>query len=199
MKRLLNVRTAVLICVLVFGANLATADGMNQGTPPGKAPLRVELQISNTSTGEGGQFVTGNTGDEVTFKLRVKNNRAMAADVEVVLDAGIPGCMIQEVQVVTLEPHKQAKEIVIGTVPADESGILQIDVTATSSLGDVVSDHAELAFNLGGKATGEAHGGRAGIWQQIMVRTLAKAMLAGLASDEPVAETSISRFKNIYR
>lgn len=199
MKRLLNKRVAALFCVLVFGASLSSADGMNQDTPPGKIPLRVELHISNTTTGEGGTFVTASAGDEITFKLRVKNNRAATADVEVVLDAGIPGCMIQEVQVVTLEPNKQAKEIVIGTVPADESGLLQIDVTATSSLGDVNSDHAELAFNLGGKATGEAHGGRAGIWQQILVRTLAKAMLAGLASDEPVAETSISRFKNIYR
>lgn len=199
MKRLLNRRVAALFCVLIFGASLSSADGMNEGTPPGKAPLRVELHISNNTTGEGGKAVTASAGDEITFKLRVKNNRFATADVEVVLDAGIPGCMIQEVQVVTLEAHKQAKEIVIGTVPADESGLLQIDVTATSSLGDVESDHAELAFNLGGKAAGEGHGGRAGIWQQILVRTLAKAMLAGLASDEPVAETSISRFKNIYR
>ena len=202
MKRLLNTRVAALAFTLVLGASIASAQsGMEQKTPPGKEPLRVELHISNVTTGEGGKSVTASAGDEVTFKLRVKNNLMQTVSVDCVLDAGIPGCMIQEMETVTLSKGKQAKEIVMGTVPVEESGILVIDVQCTSSVGDVRSDHAELAFNLDGKATGEAHGGRAGIWQQILVRTLANAMLAGLAADgdQPVAETSMSRVKNIYR
>jgi hypothetical protein len=201
MKRLLHRKAVALAFALVLGASLASADGLKDKgrTPPGQQPLRVELHISNTTTNEGGKFVSGSAGDEITFKLRVKNNRKETVTVECVLDAGIPGCMIQEVETVTLGKGMQAKEIVTGTVPVDESGLLTIDVQCTSSAGDVKSDHAELAFNLGGKATGEAHGGRGGIWQQILVRTLANALLAGLDGDESVAETSISRVKNIYR
>ena len=201
MKRLLNTRAVALAFTLVLGASLVSADGMNENTPPGKKPLRVELHISNNTTGEGGNSVTASAGDEITFKLRVKNNRKDPVSVECVLDAGIPGCMIQEVRTVMLGKGKQAKEIVMGTVPAEQSGVLMIDVICTSSASDVMSDHAELAFNLDAKATGEAHGGRSGIWQQILIRTLAKSMLAGLAADgdEIIAETSMSRLKNIYR
>ena len=200
MKRLLNTRVAALAFTLVLGASLASAEGMEE-TPPGKQPLRVELQIVNLTTGESGHSVMASTGDEIQFKARVKSNRPETVDVECVLDAGIPGCMIQEVENITLSKGKQVKETVFGTVPAEESGLLVIDLVCTSSAGDVASDHAEMAFNLDGKAEGEAHGGRGGIWQQILVRTLANSLLAGLASDgdDPVANTSISRVKNIYR
>jgi hypothetical protein len=178
---------------------LCVHEASAQGQQPGQQPLRVELHMSNTTTDVGGKFVTASAGDSITFQLRVKNNRKETVTVECVLDAGIPGCMIQEVETVTLGKGKQAKEIVVGTVPADESGLLMIDVQCTSSAGDVKSDHAELAFNLGGKATGEAHGSRGGIWQQVLLRALSKRLLAGLDADGPVAETSISRVKNIYR
>lgn len=170
-----------------------------QGQPPGQEPLRVELLISNTTTDMGGKFVNASSGDTITFQLRVKNNRKETVDVECVLDAGIPGCMIQEIETVTLDKGKQAKEIVVGMVPADESGVLTIDVTCTSSAGDVKSDHAELAFNLGGKATGEAHGSRGGIWQRVLLRALSTRLLAGLEAEQAVSETDFSNLKNLYR
>lgn len=194
MRRMVVTGAVVLTLVAVIGMH-----GPAQGQPPGQQPLRVELMISNVTTDMGGKFVTASAGDTIEFQLRVKNNRKETVDVECVLDAGIPGCMIQEVETVTLGKGKQAKEIVVGTVPADEAGLLTIDVTCTSSAGDVTSDHAELAFNLGGKATGETHGSRGGIWQRVLLRALSTRLLAGLESDQPVAETDISNLKNLYR
>jgi hypothetical protein len=200
MKRVLASFVVASAFALALGASMALADGFQESDPPGRKPLRAELHISNETTSMGGNFVTASTGDEIVFQLRVKNNVKQTVDVEVTVVAGVPGCMIEETQVVTLSKGKQAKKIVIGNVPEDESGLLTIDVTAVSSLGVVETDHAEVSFNQSKPGDG-ASSGSYRTWHRLFLRMLTKALLAGLASDdtELTVKTSFSDFKNNYR
>lgn len=194
MRRMLIPGAVALALVATLGVHEASAqkgkDKRNSGNP-----LRVTLTAFNVTTGQEDKNIMASAGDEVAIRLRVENRTGEAQNAVVHVVGGIPGCMIDQTVVEFFELGQKKEAIVTGIVPADQSGLLTVDVDVfMPKTADTKATNGSVAFNSSLKGTAPANGG-------MMHRFLVQAMVRSLVNlqSKPDVSLSISELKDLYR
>lgn len=160
-------------------------------------PLKIVLAAENLTTHKRGTSITASAGDEVVITLEVSNFTGTAQTAVVDVLGGIPGCMIHEVVNEYFEAGQTKSASYSGIVPADQSGVLTVDVSVlmpkTSDTGAVSAD---VAFNMVQKNQAPSS-------SRFFERAFAKMLVHALVTlDDGAAAPStanMSEMKSLYR
>ncbi|UCE01899.1 MAG: hypothetical protein JSW67_11600 [Candidatus Latescibacterota bacterium] len=179
-----SVWTGLVALSLLISVGVASAD------------IDIELEIDNKTTKEKGKSVSASPGDLVRITARLINLSGETLAGDIVLVAGIPGCMIEETLDFSLRKNQRRQRFVQDRVPAGHTGPLTVDVSVDAgSCSD--SDFAIMTFATN-KPNAADH---ASVFERIFVRMLARSLAVGLASDHgPVTQAiGFSELKALYR
>ena len=161
-------------------------------------PLKVSLVAENLTTHKKGTDITASAGDEVTITLTVTNYTGSAQSAVVDVVGGVPGNMIHETVVEFFEGAQTKSNTVSGIVPANQSGILTVNVLVSMpKTDDSIAVDGSVAFNVVQKDQAPAN-------SRFFERAFTKLMVRSLldlhdgVTDAPT-DANMTEVKELYR